>query len=121
MASRTGVRRDPAAKIGQRVFRYAKTNALHPCVSLRVRHAEDKRIQTIKAENNGALDAVGRDEWEHEITSDRPDLTRAKGTALAKLATKRLKRKQAAPGIRNSDRAHGDTGALQGRAARAGD
>src|SRR4030095_3929455 len=62
-------------------------------LSLRVRHAEDKRIQTIKAENEGARGGVGRDEWEHEITSDRPDLTRAKGTALAKLATKKLKRK----------------------------
>jgi triphosphatase len=62
-------------------------------LSLRVRHQGDKRLQTIKLENKGAAGGFGRDEWEKEIARDRPDLTLAEGTALEKLATRKLKQK----------------------------
>jgi triphosphatase len=59
-------------------------------VSLRVRKVGSKRIQTIKG-SDGAPAALGRPEREDEITSNRPLLKYAKGTPLAKLATKKLK------------------------------
>jgi len=63
-------------------------------LSLRVRHVGDKRLQTIKAENKGTRGGgFGRDEWEREIAGNRPDLKLAEGTALEKLATRKLKRK----------------------------
>src|SRR6185312_70859 len=62
-------------------------------LSLRIRHAGKKRLQTIKALDKGARGAFGRDEWEEEVERDRPDLALAAGTALEKLATRKLKRK----------------------------
>lgn len=62
-------------------------------LSLRVRHQDGRRLQTIKLENKGARGAFGRDEWEKEIGRDRPDLKLAEGTALERLATRKLKRK----------------------------
>jgi inorganic triphosphatase YgiF len=61
-------------------------------VALRVRHIGKKRVQTIKVENGGS-GALGRGEWEEEIAGAAPDLSLAKGTALAPLATKKLRRK----------------------------
>jgi inorganic triphosphatase YgiF len=57
-------------------------------VSLRIRRLGDKRLQTIKSVNG----AITRGEWEEEICAERPDLKRAKGTALAPLATRKLKK-----------------------------
>ena len=57
-------------------------------VSLRVRKAGRKRLQTIKA--NGSS-AAGRKEWEEEIAGDTPDLKLAKNTALAPLVGRKLK------------------------------
>lgn len=69
---------------------------LHDCgVTIRVRHAEGQRLQTIKAAN-GASGSFERGEWEHEIARDSPDLKLAKGTPLWPLArgrTKKLGRK----------------------------
>lgn len=62
-------------------------------VSLRVRHQGDRRVQTIKVENTGRRGAFGRDQWEHDIACDRPDLRFAAGTALANLGRRKLKRK----------------------------
>ena len=62
-------------------------------VALRVRHIGKKRLQTIKAVQKGGRGALGRDEWEEEIAGSAPDLTRAKGTALAPLVTRKLRRK----------------------------
>lgn len=60
-------------------------------VSLRVRQSGDKRVQTIKTT---ATDIpFSRSEWEHKIDSDEPDFRAARGTALAPMLTKRLKRK----------------------------
>lgn len=55
-------------------------------LTLRVRRIGRKRIQTIKADSNGAEGAFGRKEWEDEIECDEPDLKRVEGTALAPLA-----------------------------------
>ncbi len=57
-------------------------------ISLRVRHAGKKRIQTIKT----AGVAVERGEWEKRIDGDEPDLRAARGTPLQRLLSKRLKR-----------------------------
>lgn len=62
-------------------------------IVLRVRHIGKKRVQTIKTVQKGGRGALGRDEWEHEIAADTPDLMLAKNTALAPLVTKRLRRK----------------------------
>jgi inorganic triphosphatase YgiF len=59
-------------------------------VSLRVRQAGKKRIQTIKTANGVAL---GRGEWEHELESSEPDLRAARGTALEPFLSKHLRRK----------------------------
>jgi inorganic triphosphatase YgiF len=60
---------------------------------LRVRHADGKRVQTIKDLRKGKRGAFGRDEWEEEIAGDTPDLDLAKGTTLESLVTKKLRRK----------------------------
>ena len=59
-------------------------------VSLRVRQAGKRRIQTIKTANGIAF---GRGEWEHELEGSEPDLRAARGTALEPLLSKRLRRK----------------------------
>ena len=59
-------------------------------ISLRVRQAGKKRIQTIKTASNGV--AVDRGEWEKRIDRDEPDLRAARGTPLQRLVSKRLKR-----------------------------
>lgn len=65
---------------------------VHDCgVTIRVRHADGQRLQTIKAAN-GASGPFERSEWEHEISRDAPDLKLAKGTPLWPLARKRKKK-----------------------------
>lgn len=59
-------------------------------ISLRVRHAGKKRIQTIKTAANGV--AVERGEWEQRIGGDEPDLRAARGTPLQRLLSRKLKR-----------------------------
>jgi triphosphatase len=59
-------------------------------VSLRVRRAGNKRVQTIKTVNGGI--SLSRGEWEHELQSDEPDLRAARGTALEPLLSRKLKR-----------------------------
>jgi triphosphatase len=54
--------------------------------TLRVRHSGDKRIQTVKAANNGA-GYFERSEWEQMIEGDQPDLTLVKDTALGAILT----------------------------------
>jgi inorganic triphosphatase YgiF len=51
-------------------------------LALRVRHSGKKRLQTIKVMGKGARRVFARDEWEHQIAGDRPDLSLAKDTAL---------------------------------------
>src|SRR5262249_55923647 len=57
-------------------------------VSLRVRTAGSKRVQTIKGTNGGS--AIARTEQEDEIESSCPQLDRARGTPLASLLDKKL-------------------------------
>ena len=59
-------------------------------VSLRVRRADKKHIQTIKAARDGI--ALGRGEWESRIESDKPDFRAARGTALEPLLSKSIRR-----------------------------
>jgi inorganic triphosphatase YgiF len=60
-------------------------------VSLRVRRAGKKRVQTIKTVNGGI--SLSRGEWEHKLQGDEPDLRAARGTALEPLLSGNLKRK----------------------------
>lgn len=65
---------------------------LHDCgVTIRVRHSEGQRLQTIKAAN-GAGGSFERRESEHGIGRDVPDLKLAKGTPLWPLARKGRKK-----------------------------
>jgi triphosphatase len=59
-------------------------------ISLRVRQAGKKHIQTIKTATNGV--AIGRGEWEKRIDGSQPDLRAARGTPLQELLSKRLRR-----------------------------
>jgi inorganic triphosphatase YgiF len=59
-------------------------------VSLRVRQAGKKRVQTIKTATGGA--SLGRGEWEHKLQGDEPDLRAVRGTALEPLLSGKLKR-----------------------------
>ena len=59
-------------------------------VTLRARHRGDKFFQTIKSGGFDRLLPGG--EWEHEIKGALPNLREARGTALAPLLTKKLKR-----------------------------
>jgi len=59
-------------------------------LTLRVRQTGDKHIQTIKTASGAPY---GRGEWETEIEDSRPDLGKADGTPLERLASKKLRRK----------------------------
>ena len=74
-------------------FDTAKSKLRGHSLTLRVRHAGNDRLQTIKALDNDARGAMGRDEWEQSIASDAPDLKLAKGTPLEPLISKKLRRK----------------------------
>jgi inorganic triphosphatase YgiF len=62
-------------------------------ISLRVRHVGDKTVQTVKRDPKGADGAFSRQEWEWEITGDKPELALAKHTPLAQFNLKKLRRK----------------------------
>ena len=53
-------------------------------VSLRVRRADEKRIQTVKSAGDSGV-ANSRGEWEWPIESDKPDLARLKDEPIANL------------------------------------
>lgn len=59
-------------------------------ISLRVRRTGDKHIQTVKTAA-GVL--LGRGEWETEVKDGTPDLARADNTPLARMASRKLRRK----------------------------
>ena len=58
-------------------------------LTLRIRRIGRKRLQTIKSTGGGM---AGRSEWEEEVSADAPKLKHAKQTALAPLATRKLKK-----------------------------
>lgn len=59
-------------------------------LTLRVRKVEGRYVQTVKASGPRS---VTRGEWEHEVSGAKPDLKRARNTALDGVATKKLPRK----------------------------
>ena len=59
-------------------------------LSLRVRKAGDKNVQTVKAD---VPSRFGRGEWETEIHDGFPDLGKVKGTPLEQIGPKKLRRK----------------------------
>src|SRR6185312_13035941 len=66
-------------------------------VTLRVRHADRQRLQTIKTMANGTGGSFERGEWEHELSSDAPDLRLAKRTPISPLARKKKLRRKLEP------------------------
>jgi triphosphatase len=59
-------------------------------VSLRIRRAGKKYLQTIKTAKDGI--AIGRGEWESKVESDEPDFQAARDTALKPLLSRRVRR-----------------------------
>lgn len=59
-------------------------------LTLRIRQAPDKKIQTVKAEGQGH---INRGEWEAEVNSLAPDPRKASDSPLRKLGAKKLRRK----------------------------
>jgi triphosphatase len=57
-------------------------------LTLRIRHADGRYIQTVKSENGGLFE---RGEWEAEVADGRPDLKKAAAT-LKPLGLKKLER-----------------------------
>lgn len=74
-------------------------------VSLRVRHIGEARVQTIKAEGQSTAGLFSRQEWEHRIKGDEPDLKAAAGTPLQGLFKKKSQASSQTD-VRNSGRAH---------------
>lgn len=60
-------------------------------LTLRIRRDGRKRLQAIKS-TDGAAGPAGRNEWEVEVASAKPDLTLARHTALAPFVTGKLAR-----------------------------
>src|SRR5271169_5275697 len=60
-------------------------------LTLRVRHLEDKRIQTIKSADHG-VGLFERSEWEQTIEGDQPDLSNVKDTALGEILTDEVRK-----------------------------
>jgi triphosphatase len=73
-------------------FDTAKLKLRNKGLSLRVRRAGRRHVQTIKqdADTNAALFA--RNEWERDIAGAQPDLDAARDTALGPLLSKKLRR-----------------------------
>jgi triphosphatase len=63
----------------------------HHGLTLRVRHIEDKRIQTIKSAEHG-VGLFERSEWEQAIEGDLPDLSNVQDTALGQILTEEVRR-----------------------------
>jgi inorganic triphosphatase YgiF len=59
-------------------------------LTLRIRKAGDKNLQTIKAQGGNGID---RGEWEAEVGGSMPDLREASKTPLRKLGAKKLRQK----------------------------
>jgi triphosphatase len=60
-------------------------------VTLRIRKAGSKRVQTIKGQNGAG--AIARSEQEDEVRQNRPQLAYARGTPLASLVDGKLEKK----------------------------
>jgi len=61
-------------------------------LTIRVRRAGKRRLQTIKSTQTDTRTPFGRGEWEQEISGDYPVLELAKGTPLERLVTKKVRR-----------------------------
>src|SRR5260370_18475836 len=60
-------------------------------LTLRVRHIDDKRVQTIKSTDHG-VGFFERSEWEQTVEGDQPDLIRVKDTALGRILTDEVRK-----------------------------
>jgi inorganic triphosphatase YgiF len=61
-------------------------------LSLRVRRAGRRHVQTVKQDAGASAVLLVRNEWERDIAGTQPDLDAARDTALAPLLSKKLRR-----------------------------
>src|SRR5687767_6873690 len=61
-------------------------------LSLRVRRIGRRLVQTVKQDSSTSAALLARNEWEHDIGAKQPDFDAARGTALAPLLNKKLRR-----------------------------
>jgi inorganic triphosphatase YgiF len=62
-------------------------------LSLRIRHAGHRRVQTVKQQRGNSAGLFMRNEWQSEVVGREPDLDAARDTALHPLIGKKLRRK----------------------------
>jgi triphosphatase len=60
-------------------------------LSLRVRRIGRRHVQTIKQESGESAALFERNEWEHDVIGEQPDLDAARNTALEPLLSKKLR------------------------------
>jgi inorganic triphosphatase YgiF len=73
-------------------FDTAKLKLRKNGLSLRVRRINRRHVQTIKEETGESAALFARNEWEHDVSGERPDLDMARDTALEPLLSKKLRR-----------------------------
>jgi triphosphatase len=73
-------------------FDTAKLKLRNKGLSLRVRRAGRRHVQTIKQDAEASAALFDRNEWERHIAGAQPDLDAASDTALAPLLSKKLRR-----------------------------
>jgi triphosphatase len=73
-------------------FDTAKLKLRNQGLSLRVRRAGRRHVQTIKQDADASAALFARNEWERDIAGTQPDLDAARDTALAPLLSKKLRR-----------------------------
>jgi inorganic triphosphatase YgiF len=83
--------RKPASLVST-YFDTKKLKLRHKGLSLRVRRIGRRHVQTVKQEDSASAAVLTRNEWEHDIAADRPDLDVTRDTALAPLLNKKLRR-----------------------------
>jgi inorganic triphosphatase YgiF len=71
-------------------FDTAKHRLKRKGLTLRIRQASDRKIQTVKADGHGQ---IGRGEWETEVGGLKPQLRKPSGSPLQKLGAGKLRRK----------------------------
>src|SRR5271166_3085259 len=87
--------KEPSKRSSTLVSVYYDTDKLklrNKGLSLRVRRAGRRHVQTIKQDANASAALFTRNEWERDIAGTQPDLDAARDTALAPLLSRKLRR-----------------------------
>jgi triphosphatase len=87
-----GKRPDKPSTLVSVYFDTDKLKLRNKGLSLRVRRAGRRHVQTIKQDAGASAALFDRNEWERDIASTQPDLDAVRDTALAPLLSKKLRR-----------------------------